>query len=219
MALKDLVASSSTLTEEMVEAIIGAFVRYDIDETEIVLLPEFNDLTNSHKILVFLSALQGWRFVTDGEQAASMKPGEIESKTGIPGGSLRPVLRNLAQQKLLGDKEGIRNFHSSDETRVAEAMASLMNVQFPLLETLGGETVVTTIVPVGVEVLLLVGQQGAAATRKSIGTASKYAAPRVTEAIKKHEGSRHLHKSADGVFHLTTPGQKHLMSELARHSK
>lgn len=106
MALKDLVASNSALTEETVEAIVNAYIRYDIEEAEVVFLPEFNDLSNSHKILVFLSALQGWRFVIDDEQAVSMKPGELEKKTGIPGGSLRPALRTLAQQKLLGDKDG-----------------------------------------------------------------------------------------------------------------
>lgn len=106
MALKDLVASTSALTEETVEAIVSEFVRYDTDETELVLLPEFMGLSNSHKILVFLSALHGWRFVVEGDASVSMKPSELEEKTGIPGGSLRPALRNLTQQRLLADKDG-----------------------------------------------------------------------------------------------------------------
>lgn len=106
MALKDLVASTSALTEETVEAIVGNFVRYDLDETELVLLPEFMRLSNSHKILVFLSALHGWRFIVEGDTSVSMKPSELEDKTGIPGGSLRPALRNLTQQRLLADKDG-----------------------------------------------------------------------------------------------------------------
>lgn len=101
MALKDLVASTSALTEETVEAIVANFVRYDTDETELVLLPEFTGLPHSHKILVFLSALHGWRFVVEGDTSISMKPSELEEKTGIPGGSLRPALRNLKQRKLL----------------------------------------------------------------------------------------------------------------------
>lgn len=106
MALKDLVASTSALTEETVEAIVANFVRYDTDETELVLLPEFTGLPHSHKILVFLSALHGWRFVVEGDTSISMKPSELEEKTGIPGGSLRPALRNLKQRKLLADKDG-----------------------------------------------------------------------------------------------------------------
>ena len=114
--------------------------------------------------------------------------------------------------------EFIRNYHSADETRVAEAMANLMNVQVPLVETLGGETVVTTAVPVGVELLLLIGQQGATSSRKSLGMASKYAAPRVTEALKKHETARYVHKAADGCFHLTAPGQKYLATEIKKYT-
>jgi|GEM_PF-2297721 len=106
MALKDLVASTSALTEETVEAIVGNFVRYDTDETELVLLPEFSALSNSHKILVFLSALHGWRFIVENDTSVSMKPSELEEKTGIPGGSLRPALRSLTQQRLLADKAG-----------------------------------------------------------------------------------------------------------------
>lgn len=113
--------------------------------------------------------------------------------------------------------EFIRNYHSTDENRVAEAMAALMNVQVPLVETLGGEVVVTTAVPVGVEILLLIGQQGATATRKTLGASSKYAAPRVTEALKKHENDRYVHKAADGTFHLTAPGQRYLAAEVAKH--
>lgn len=59
MALKDLVASTSALTEETIEAIVSDFIRYDTDETELVLLPEFTGLSIGHKVLVFLTALHG----------------------------------------------------------------------------------------------------------------------------------------------------------------
>lgn len=106
MALRDLVASTSALTEETIEAIVSDFVRYDTDEAELVLLPKFTGLLVAHKVLIFLAALHGWRFIVDGEVAVSMKPSEIEAKTGIPGGSLRPALRKLSDQKLLASKGG-----------------------------------------------------------------------------------------------------------------
>lgn len=114
--------------------------------------------------------------------------------------------------------EFIRNYHSPDETRVAEAMASLMNVQVPLVETLGGEAIVTSVVPVGIELLLLIAQQGATASRKSLGLASKFSPQRVSDALKKHQATRYVHKTADGSFHLTAPGQKYLAAELTKYS-
>lgn len=114
--------------------------------------------------------------------------------------------------------EFIRNYHSSDEARVAEAMSSLMNVQIPLVEILGGEAVVTSTVPVGIELLLLIGQQGAAASRKTLGLASKFASQRVSDALKKLEKALYVHKASDGSFHLTTPGQRYLASELTKYA-
>lgn len=96
-------------------------------------------------------------------------------------------------------------------------MASLMNVQVPLVEILGGETVVTSAVPVDIELLLLIGEQSTAASRRTLGQASKFASQRVSDALKKLETARYIHKAVDGSFHMTAPGQKYLTSELTKY--
>ncbi len=106
MALKDLVAEKGALDEAVIERIVGPFVRYDVEAKEIHFTPAFAALSNKAKILVYLVALQGWRFVTDEAIASDARPGDIESATGIPGGSVRPTLSGLAESHHLSEREG-----------------------------------------------------------------------------------------------------------------
>ena len=106
MALKDLVAEAAELTEEAIERIVKDYVRYDIGRRSVVLLPPASALSNRAKVLVYLTALNGWQFVTDEAVASDARPAELESVLGIPGGSLRPVLRDLAERHFLSDHDG-----------------------------------------------------------------------------------------------------------------
>lgn len=105
MALKDLIAPKGAFEEAAIEKIVGPYVRYDVDHKEIVLLPPFRGLSNRGKILVYLVALQGWRFVTDDVLPNDARPADLELATGIPGGSLRPTLRELCDQHVLTERD------------------------------------------------------------------------------------------------------------------
>jgi hypothetical protein len=106
MALKDLIAEKGVLDEAAIERIVGSFVRYDVDDLAVTFTPAIGELSNRAKILVYLVALQGWKFVTDDTTPSSARPKDIEDATGIPGGSLRPTLRSLVENHLLSEKDG-----------------------------------------------------------------------------------------------------------------
>jgi hypothetical protein len=101
MPLKDLVAKKSEIAESVIEAIVSKYVRYYIDTLEIGFTPEGADLSGGNKVLVYLVALVGWRYVAESPPVISTKPADLEKALGIAGGTLRPLLKNLKDTHLI----------------------------------------------------------------------------------------------------------------------
>jgi hypothetical protein len=101
MALKDLIADRSKLTEAAIEEIVRDYVRYDPGTFEVVLTPAALALSNDAKILVVLTAIAGWEYVVDEVRPVDTKPAALERTTGIAGGTLRPILKKLKDGHLL----------------------------------------------------------------------------------------------------------------------
>ncbi len=109
MALKDLVASAAALREGDIEEIVTNFIRYDKDARSVVLTGPGNQLANKRKVLAVLVAEAGWIYVDENMSGRGLKPKEIEEITGIPGGTLRPLIRALAEERLVKSDKGAYN--------------------------------------------------------------------------------------------------------------
>lgn len=100
MSLKDLTISLNQVTEELIEQIVSPFIRYDLENSQIFFLPESNILSARARILIFLTATKGWEFL-DPEKNTAIAPREIENATGISGGTVRPLLGELVNDRLI----------------------------------------------------------------------------------------------------------------------
>lgn len=124
MALKDHTIDSTKISEELIESIITERVKYDPAKETIVLLPAVRGLTNDKKVLLFLAALQGWRFlVKENVPSESASPADITRATGIPGGSVRPLLRGLEDRKILLAVKGKYELPAHNLGRVRDIIA------------------------------------------------------------------------------------------------
>jgi hypothetical protein len=101
MPLKDLIAKKSEIAESVIETIVSKYVRYYTDTLEVGFTPDGLGLSGENRVLVYLVALLGWRYVTDEPPIMSTKPADLEKALGIPGGTLRPLLKSLKDSYLI----------------------------------------------------------------------------------------------------------------------
>jgi hypothetical protein len=106
VALKDLIADDTKITEEMIEKIVVPYIRYNSAAHKIVWRPAGESLANEAKVLVFLVAVLGWQYVVEERQDVATKPADLEDELRIAGGSLRPILKKLKESHLLAVADG-----------------------------------------------------------------------------------------------------------------
>jgi hypothetical protein len=106
VALKDLIADHRQIAEETIEKIVAPHVRYDPAARKIAWTSQGKSLGSDARILVFLVAVLGWQYVLDEKHEVATKPADLEAELGIPGGTLRPILKRLKDSHLLAVMNG-----------------------------------------------------------------------------------------------------------------
>lgn len=129
MALKDLVANKAALTEEAIEAIVTGYIRYYPDTGEIGFTPAGAELRNDQKVLLYLTAIHGWMHVTDDPPAIATRPADLEKVVGIPGGTLRPLLKSLKEAHLITSNNGAYTVREGNFDAIADIVRT--NVKPP----------------------------------------------------------------------------------------
>ncbi len=90
---------------ELLANTIFPFARIDGETLEVRFTEEGEQLTVREKLLLFLltrKVLVIGNKITQEE----VSPSDIEKSTGIPGGTIRPVLRKLLDERLVRDENG-----------------------------------------------------------------------------------------------------------------
>lgn len=125
MALKDLSASRASVNEEAIEQIVRDFVRYDTDDQSIVLTANASSLTVRQRLLIYLTASEGWGYVSDEIDPPAISPKMLEEPLGVGGGTLRSKLSELAKENLiLKDAKGYR-IRSANLTKIRKEVLGL----------------------------------------------------------------------------------------------
>lgn len=131
MALKDLTIKGSVLTEKQVEDIVSNYVRYDVKEKQIILLPASNALPNKQKVLVYLVALQGWPFLTSELVPTDAAPASIGKAINIAGGTLRPILKELKDSHTISPAGKLYRVHSTALLQIMSILKGEVKLESP----------------------------------------------------------------------------------------
>ena len=106
MALKDLIIDQDEDLEKRIERLISGRICYGLDPHEIVFTFEGSSLSNLATVLMYLVAALGWKYVDENFSVPRTKPADLEEALGIPGNSLRPILKKLHDQNLIKRSNG-----------------------------------------------------------------------------------------------------------------
>jgi len=120
MALKDLVKPKDTLAEKMIEETITGLVHLDEDLGLVLFTPEATPLPNRQKVLVYLVALQAWRFLAR-RFASGAGRDEIVEHTRMGREEVRRALNSLETDRLVARQSFGRYFVCEPALPIAKA--------------------------------------------------------------------------------------------------
>jgi predicted transcriptional regulator len=107
--LRELIVSESDEVDRtsLLNAVRGlALIHENKGGREIRLTEKGTELSAKHKIVVYLAMKKALALLDEtGNTASSATPVEITNATGVPGGTVRNVVRNLVDEKIINQEE------------------------------------------------------------------------------------------------------------------
>ena len=119
MALQDLVASKDSLAEKWIDEAIKGLIHLDKDLGLVLFTPESTKLPDRQKVLVYLVALQAWRFVAPKVTAGAARH-EIEEHTCLGSNEVRRALASLEKDRIVVRQNFGRYFLSDPAMPIAK---------------------------------------------------------------------------------------------------
>lgn len=119
--LETLVVSGKELNRDLVAKVLAPFLKIDGDTCSIIPSERWVKLNNESKIMLFLLARKAMKALDLAIENEGATPTEIETELGIKGGSVRPAVRKLLDQRIIARTSEGRYFmpnYSIEKTRV-----------------------------------------------------------------------------------------------------
>ena len=104
MALQDLVMNNKQISADLVENLLKGRVELIQEGKKVILTKDGMRLPNRSKILLFLVGGKAWELL-DGDGWSS-SPSVMEEVLGIPGNTLRPILKSFTDSFLVKSEKG-----------------------------------------------------------------------------------------------------------------
>ena len=99
--LEELFVSGKEVDQELVAKILSPFLKIDRDSCAIVPNAQWQEINNDLKIILFLLARKAMKLRGLNIDNEGALPSEIEKETGMKGGSVRPKLKELFEQRVI----------------------------------------------------------------------------------------------------------------------
>jgi len=104
MALADLIVTNKVLSEDIIENILKGKVELIQEEHKVLLTREALGFPNRLKILLFLTGAKAWELID--KTLLTFSPSDLETELNIQGNSIRPILKELADNLFIVNEKG-----------------------------------------------------------------------------------------------------------------
>lgn len=104
MALQDLIINNKQISTELIENLLKGRVELIQEGKKVGLTKEGMNLSNKGRVLLFLAGGKAWELLDSNTWSSS--PAVMQEFLGIPGNTLRPILRELADEFFVKSEKG-----------------------------------------------------------------------------------------------------------------